>query len=74
MLMAVHGGLKYLFSSIGPETLFRFFRYLVTGFWIAFVSPWIFLKLRLAKEGSGRERQLGHHRDMLKKGHVDRSS
>jgi len=74
MLMAVQGGLKYLFSSIGPETLVRFFRYLVIGFWITFVSPWIFLKLRLAGEGAGRGREVGHHRDMLKKGHVDKSS
>jgi membrane-associated phospholipid phosphatase len=53
LLMAVQGGLAYAFSFMGAETLFRFFRYLVTGFWISYVSPWIFLKLRLAGKGNG---------------------
>jgi membrane-associated phospholipid phosphatase len=53
MLIAVYGGFKYAFSSMGFEPLFRFLRYLIIGFWIAFVSPWIFLKLRLAGKGTG---------------------
>jgi membrane-associated phospholipid phosphatase len=53
MLIAVQGGFQYAFSSMGPEPLFRFFRYLVIGFWIAFVSPWIFLKLGLVGKGTG---------------------
>ncbi|MBW1783392.1 MAG: phosphatase PAP2 family protein, partial [Deltaproteobacteria bacterium] len=48
MLLAVHMGARYVFSSLTPEILFRFFRYLIIGFWIAFVSPWIFLRVRLA--------------------------
>ncbi len=55
MLFAFHWGLKYAFTSIGPAPLFRFLRYLFTGFWIAFVSPWIFLRLRLAEVERQRE-------------------
>jgi len=56
MLVAVQWGFKYAFSFMAPETFFRFFRYLISGFWIAFVSPWIFLKLRLAGERAGTGR------------------
>jgi len=52
ILLAVHMGARYVFSSLTPEILFRFFRYLIIGFWIAFVSPWIFLRVRLAGSGT----------------------
>lgn len=53
LLIAIHAGLKYAFSFMGPAAPFRFCRYLIIGFWIGFVSPWIFLKLRLAGKGEG---------------------
>jgi membrane-associated phospholipid phosphatase len=53
MLIAIERGVTYVFSFPGPDNLFRFCRYLVIGFWISFMSPWIFLKLRLAGKGNG---------------------
>jgi len=56
LLVAIQAGLKYLFSLMGEAVFFRFCRYLVVGFWIGFVSPLIFLKLRLATGRIARER------------------
>lgn len=52
MLIAIQGGLKYAFSLLGADPLFRFSRHLVAGLWISFASPWIFLKLRLVGKGT----------------------
>ncbi len=51
LLIALHAGLKDVVSLMGPAPLPRFGRYLIIGLWISFVSPWIFLKLGLAKKG-----------------------
>jgi len=53
ILLAIHWGVKTAVLFVGSDAVFRFFRYLVVGFWITFVSPWIFVKLGLAGKGTG---------------------
>jgi membrane-associated phospholipid phosphatase len=50
VLIAVHWGVGGLFSAMEPAAVFRFFRYVVAGLWIALVSPWIFVRLGLAEK------------------------
>jgi membrane-associated phospholipid phosphatase len=50
ILLAIHWGVNAAFSYVASDAVFRFFRYLVVGFWISFVSPWIFVKLGLAEK------------------------
>jgi len=48
-LMAIRYGLKAAFSTLEPVMFFRMIRYAVMGFWFAFIAPWIFVSLKLAK-------------------------
>lgn len=49
-VVAIYFGLRWLFPT-EPVLLghaLRFVRYAVVGFWVAFVAPWLFVKLKLA--------------------------
>jgi len=45
-------GLKLILPSEGQAfyQLFRFFRYLLLGIWISFGAPWLFIRMRLARQ------------------------
>lgn len=59
LLVGVHAGLRHAVSLMGPAPLFRFGRYLLIGFWISFVSPWVLLRLRLAGKGVNVNKERG---------------
>jgi len=66
LLTAVHAGLKDAVSLMGTAPLFRFGRYFIIGLWISFVSPWVFMKLGLAKKGVNRNKGRGGIRKAVK--------
>jgi len=47
IMFALYLGLKSVFDTLEPASLFRFVRYLLVGLWGGFGAPWIFVKLRL---------------------------
>lgn len=49
-LMILRYGLKAAFGTMEPQLLFRFTRYAVMGVWFAWLAPWLFVRLRLAKK------------------------
>lgn len=59
-------GLKYVFPTepFLPAMVFRYIRYALTVFWVLYLAPWVFLKIRLADplaaaEAGGSKPMLG---------------
>ena len=50
VVFAIFGGLRAIFPDEGESlfTLFRFVRYGLIGFFVGYLAPWIFTKVRLA--------------------------
>ena len=46
--MALRYGLQAAFAPLGVEPLFRFIRYSIIGFWMAYGAPWVFIRFNLA--------------------------
>lgn len=46
--MALRYGLQFAFAPLGMEPLFRFIRYSIIGFWMAYGAPWVFIRFNLA--------------------------
>ena len=50
VLFGLWGGLKFAFTGMEPDGLFRFTRYALVGLWGGVGAPWIFVRLRLAEQ------------------------
>lgn len=57
--VAIWAGLKSALASLEPESICRFLRYGLLGFWAALGAPWVFYKLGLVDVMRSRNR-MGH--------------
>ena len=48
-LAVIYIGLKFCFKGLEPEAAFRFIRYLLVGFYISFLGPWMMVRIGLMK-------------------------
>lgn len=52
-VLAIYLGLRGVFPAEGASLYvgFRFLRYVLTGFWVAYAAPWVFIRIGLAGGG-----------------------
>ncbi|MBU2546823.1 MAG: phosphatase PAP2 family protein [Proteobacteria bacterium] len=53
VMTVIYIGLKIVLAGLRPESLFRFFRYLLVGLWGGFGAPWLFVRANLASRQPG---------------------